>query len=377
MNSMDFIALACKAGISFFTGVPDSLLQPFCNDLYRKWGSNAAHHVVAHNEGGSVGLAAGHYLATGKPACVYMQNSGIGNIVNPVASLMDAQVYGIPALYVIGWRGQPGVKDEPQHIFQGAISEKMLENIGLSVSIITPETTDEAVEKRLNLFFEGAKAGKSAAFLVEKGAFAGSTPAAYQNIYTFSRESAVGLVAASAAEDIIVSSTGQISRELFEIREKAAQGHEKDFLTVGSMGHDSMIALGIALKQPQRHVWCLEGDGSFLMHLGAAGLIGSLQPANLIHVVLNNSAHDTVGGMPTYAGKVDLLKIAAGMGYRHTARAADEQQLLSALGQAKTAEGPAFIEVCVALGARGDLGRPTTTPQENKAALMAFLQKNK
>ena len=361
-----------KRGIDFFTGVPDSLLSVFCDEIVNRYGNFSKNHVVAHNEGGAVALACGHYMATGKVSCVYMQNSGIGNALNPVASLAHPKVYGIAMLFVIGWRGEPGIHDEPQHVFQGEATLKLLSDMEIDYCVIDKDTSLQQLENTLDRFKMLFADGKSAAFIVRKGAFTGNGHH-YMNNYQYSREQAIGIVLEATGSDPVVSTTGKISRELFEIRKQRSAGHEKDFLTVGSMGHCVMIALGISMEQPERRVWCLDGDGSVLMHMGALGVVGYLSPKNFVHVVLNNAAHETVGGMPTVAGELDIPSIALACGYSHVHLSTDEQSLKDALGQTKNQNGPILIEVRVALGSRSDLGRPTIPTQENKDAFMRFL----
>lgn len=372
MNIGIFMEVLEKHSISFFTGVPDSLLGKFCDYLMNTYGIAPQRHLVAHNEGGCVALASGYHLATGKVPCVYMQNSGIGNALNPITSLTHPKVYGIPMLFVVGWRGEPGVKDEPQHIFQGEVTLKLLDTLEIETFVIDKDTTISEVDGVLKTFSILFTKGKSAAFVVRKGTFSGDKHA-YLNKYHLNREQAVQIIAQAAGDDVIVSTTGKISRELFEIREQNIQDHSHDFLTVGSMGHSAMIALGIALQQPQRRVWCIDGDGAILMHMGALGVVASRHPENYLHVVLNNTAHETVGGIPTVADTMKLTEIALASGYSHAYKADDEWSLREILNLALNQPGPNFVEVMVALGARVDLGRPTTTAQENKQAFMECL----
>jgi phosphonopyruvate decarboxylase len=374
VNINIFLDIFIKKDITFFTGVPDSLLSVFCDEIVNRYGVGNKHHIVAHNEGGGVALASGYHLSTGKIPCVYMQNSGIGNALNPVASLTHPKVYGIPMLFVVGWRGEPGIPDEPQHIFQGEVTLALLSDMDIDCFIVDKETSAEQVESVLTRFNELFNQGMSAAFVIRKGAFSGNGRV-YENEYKLNREQAVGIVLEAAGSDPVVSTTGKISRELFEIRNSRAEGHERDFLTVGSMGHSVMIALGIALQQPERRVWCLDGDGAVLMHMGGMGIVASQAPERFIHVVFNNSAHETVGGIPTVAGTVDLSAIALACGYRHIYKTDDVKTLKEALEQAKIQNGPIFIEVFVTLGSRSELGRPTTSTKENKCSFMEFLRK--
>jgi phosphonopyruvate decarboxylase len=352
--AFDFLNIFERHGITFLTGVPDSFLGAFCDEVYRRYGNDPAHHVVAHNEGGAVGLAAGAYLTTGKMPCVYLQNSGIGNIVNPVASLTNPGVYDIPILYVVGWRGQLGLEDEPQHIFQGAITKELLSVIGIKTLIVGKDTSDTELVR-----FLAENSNKSVALLIEKDAITG-TKANYSNDYTIIREEAIKRIA--QVDGVIVSSTGKISRELYET------GRKNVFLTVGSMGHDSMIALGIALQRPNQKVWCLQGDGAFLMHLGACAEIGSIAPENYRYIVLNNAAHESVGGIPTCARNIDIAGIAEKCGFNRTCKVATLNELDTALSN-----DCSFIEVLCSLGSRSDLGRPEMPPSNNKFELMKTL----
>ncbi len=356
----------------FFTGVPDSQLKPLCNWLMATYGISE-HHIIAANEGNAAALAAGYHLATGKVPVVYMQNSGEGNIINPVASLMNDRVYGIPCLFIIGWRGEPGVHDEPQHIYQGQVTVKLLEDMDIASFVISKETTEEEVQAKLAEYDALWSNGKQCAFVIRKGALEYDGKVKYENANSMRREEIIRHIVAVTGEDPIVSTTGKASRELFEIREANGQGHGHDFLTVGSMGHSSSIALGIALQRPEKKVWVIDGDGAALMHMGAMAVIGATGPKNLVHVVINNGAHETVGGMPTAAGKIDLVKIAEGCGYPNAVRVDSFEALDAALEEARENDGLSLVEVKCAIGARDDLGRPTTTAKENKENFMACL----
>ena len=302
-------------GFEFFAGVPDSQLKALCSFLMDRYGLDPARHVIAANEGNAAALAAGYHLATGKVPVVYLQNSGLGNVVNPVASLLNEKVYAIPCLFIVGWRGEPGVHDEPQHLFQGEITLPLLDTLDIPYFVIGKDTTLEQVQAKLDEYRALFAQGKQAAFVVRKGALDYSGKTVYHNANPMSREAAIGHILAASGNDLVVSTTGKASREVYELREVRGHGHGHDFLTVGSMGHSSSIALGIALQKPERRVWCLDGDGAAIMHLGALALIGANRPANLIHIVLNNEAHESVGGMPTVAGKLDLPGIAKACGY--------------------------------------------------------------
>lgn len=357
----------------FFTGVPDSRLKPLCNYLMSSYGIGK-HHIIAANEGNCVAIAAGYHLSTGKVPIVYMQNSGIGNIINPVASLMNDKVYGIPCIFFVGWRGEPGMHDEPQHAYQGGVTVRLLEDMNIRTFVIGKETTEEEVMSKLAEWSPLLEAGKQVAFIVKTGALEFDGIVKYSNAYEMTRECVIRSIVAISDTDPVVSTTGKISRELFEIREANKQGHGYDFLTVGSMGHSSSIAFGIALQKPGRKVWCLDGDGAFLMHMGAAALIGANCPRNMVHVVINNGAHETVGGMPTVATKIDIVAIAKGCGYPRAVCVECYGELEKELFAAKKGEELSLIEVRCSVGSRDDLGRPTTEPKENKRDFMALIE---
>jgi phosphonopyruvate decarboxylase len=376
MDVTAFLQEISRLGVSFYTGVPDSLLQPLCDTLYARFGVSG-NHIVAANEGAAVGLAAGHYIATGKPALVYLQNSGIGNAANPVISLLNEKVYGIPCVFVVGWRGEPNVHDEPQHVFQGEITPAMLSLIGLAPFILSADTTIPAFTDMVSNAEESLRLGKSVAFLVRKGALSGGEKAAFHNRSKLLREDALRLILHHASDDdVFVCTTGKTSREVYEIREADHQSHDRDFLTVGSMGHASMIALGIAKAKPHTTVWCLDGDGAALMHLGSLLVEAGCACKNLIHVVLNNGAHESVGGMPVSGGDVTFTPIAHTAGFQSCFYAKDEKELLALLPVLRDTAGkqPCFVEIALKQGSRPDLGRPKSTPKENLQQLMDFLK---
>ena len=366
-----FIEKLRENGIDCFAGVPDSLLKNICAYITDHF--DAAHNIIAANEGAAVGLAAGHYLATGQPACVYMQNSGEGNIINPLASLTDPEVYNIPVLLLVGWRGRPGVHDEPQHVKQGKVTTGLLNVMGINYDVLSKD--EDKVEKQIAKALKALQNREVYALVIEKDTFEDYK---LQNVdvndFAMSREEAIQTVASALGEkDCIVSTTGMISRELFEYRVAMSQGHERDFLTVGSMGHASQIALGIALAQPKRRVWCFDGDGAAIMHMGSMAIVANKEPKNYIHVVFNNGAHDSVGGQPTVGLMIDLPAVAKAVGYKAAYSVENKADLEAILKNVNSFEGPMLLEVKVKKGNRKDLGRPTTTPIQNKDALMSFL----
>ncbi len=358
----------------FYTGVPDSQLKALCNYLMDRYGIDPKHHMIAANEGNCTALAAGYHLATGRIPVVYMQNSGEGNMINPVASLLNDKVYAIPVIFIVGWRGEPGIHDEPQHIYQGEVTVKLLEDMDVATFIIGKETTDDEVIRAMDDFKKLLAAGKNVAFVIRKGALTDAPTVEYKNDNAMVREEIIQHIVKASGEDPVISTTGKASRELFEIRTANCQSHKYDFLTVGSMGHSSSIALGVAINKPEQRIWCIDGDGAVLMHMGSMAVIGANKPKNLIHIVINNGAHETVGGMPTVAGMIDLVAIAKACGYPNAACVDNFDDLDRELELAKGRNELSLIEVKCSIGAREDLGRPTTSALQNKLIFMEYLQ---
>ena len=361
-------------GSDFYAGVPDSQLKALCNYLISSYGIDPKHHLIAANEGNATALAAGYYLSTCKVPVVYMQNSGEGNIINPVASLCNDKVYGIPVIFIVGWRGEPGIHDEPQHIYQGEVTLKLLEDMDIASFVISKETTEDEVKSILKDWQKLLADGKQVAFVIRKGALSFDGKVVYKNDNSMTREEIIKHIVNVSKNDPIVSTTGKASRELFEIREANNEGHAYDFLTVGSMGHSSSIALEIAEQKPNKKLWCIDGDGALLMHMGSLALIGVNKPKNLVHIVINNSAHETVGGMPTVAGCIDIVAIAKACGYPNAISVDNFKDLDEALNKAKALDELSLIEIKCSIGAREDLGRPTTTTKENRDGFMKTLR---
>lgn len=395
INVQKFVSTLTRSGVDFFCGVPDSLLKSFCAYVTDNCGDR---HVITANEGGAVGLAAGHYLATGKMACVYMQNSGQGNAVNPLASLADPDVYSIPMVLLIGWRGMPGVHDEPQHVKQGKITIDLMETLGIPTWVV-PEGKSKSegeAEQWTEVVSDAVKVAvterRPVALVVKKGLFEEYKLQSHEpDISPLRREDVIEIILKTIGKDaVVVSTTGMISREVYETRERLGQGHEKDFLTVGSMGHASMIALGVARdcteKNFNRYVICLDGDGASIMHTGNMAIAGAARQPNLFHIVLNNAAHDSVGGQPTVGSKVNLTEIARACGYfaaqpveggtkegfAEYFRDVLEQTIYSWACDGDDGQ-TTFLEIKVAKGARSDLGRPKEPPQVNKKLFMKTL----
>ncbi len=370
----EFFEALTERGIDFYAGVPDSLLSNLCTYLEDNFESDR--HLITANEGNAIGLAIGYHISSGKFAAVYMQNSGLGNIVNPCISLADSEIYKVPMLLIIGWRGEPGVEDEPQHIKQGRLTIPLLNLMEIPHWVIDANSNISSI---LNLAFANMVKRKSpVALVVRKDTFSKTkiktnTNKPITNKIELSRESALDqILKLCSSDDLIISTTGKTSRELFELRLKNGQ-KQTDFLTVGGMGHTSSIALGVAIGQPQRRVICLDGDGSLIMHMGSLPVIANFGPKNLIHVLLNNLAHDSVGGQPTSANVIDFEKLANAVGYKAYARSEDIDTLVSSWRKLININGPVLLEVRIKNGSRASLGRPTSTPEQNKIAFMERL----
>lgn len=369
----EFYKLLASKGTTFYTGVPDSLLANFC--FYVQAEAPAESHIITANEGSAIATASGHYLATGQIPCVYMQNSGLGNAVNPLLSLADSKLYKIPMLLMIGWRGQPGRRDEPQHLRMGEITPEMLKAMGIPYEIL-PDYFEGASKVITKAYEYMAKEKGPFALLITRATFTDykAPHRAQDSRYDIHREEAIRVLTRLAGpKDAFVATTGFASRELYEVREKSKEGHERDFLTIGSMGHASSIALGLAYGQPSRTVYCLDGDGAMAMHMGAMVTIGNSGLTGFKHILLNNASHDSVGGQPTGLGDVEMVPLAKSLGYRYADSVSRKEQLEEAIKKFQEAEGPAFLEIKLEVGTRSNLGRPTTSPDDNKKDFMKFL----
>ncbi|MFK7911771.1 MAG: phosphonopyruvate decarboxylase [Akkermansiaceae bacterium] len=362
-------------GVGFYAGVPDSLLKEICACITELADEN--HHVITANEGAAIGLATGSFLATGNPSMVYMQNSGLGNAVNPLLSLADRNAYSIPMLLMIGWRGEPGVKDEPQHMKQGEVTLELLDVMGIPYAVL-PNTDDEAHSVLQKMMAMAKDLQQPVAVVVRKNTFAQydqqTEEAAYSDLI-LSREEALEIVLAEIdGGDVVVGTTGMISREIYECRVKNKQVHSRDFLTVGSMGHCSQIAMGIAMSNNEKKVYCIDGDGSVIMHMGSLGVIGQYKGGNLIHIVINNGKHDSVGGQPTVGFDIDIPAVAKACCYQESVCVDTEEGIRQEIAKLREAGGTALLEIRVLPGARPDLGRPIGKPIENKHMFMDFLR---
>jgi phosphonopyruvate decarboxylase len=369
----DFYKYLKKDEIDFFTGVPDSLLKDFCLCIDDKLSNK--NHIIAANEGNAIAIASGYHLGTGKVPLVYMQNSGLGNAINPLLSLSDSEVYSIPLLLLIGWRGEPGIKDEPQHVKQGKIQIDLLKIMNIPFQIISEKETD--VEKKIAKVINIAKIeNRPTAILIKKGTFDKyKQPTININNKLMSREESLEIILDNLPDgSIIVSTTGKTSREIFELRVKNNKSHHQDFLTVGSMGHCSSIALGLAIAKPKSKIFCIDGDGSLIMHMGSLSIAGKIKPENFFHILINNQVHESVGGQKTSANVIDFLKVAKSSGYSNLFFSNNFDNLKSNLLELINSLGPSFLEVFVKPGSRKSLGRPTIEPNINKKSFMSFLR---
>lgn len=361
-------------GVDFFSGVPDSLLKDFC--AYITVNTSGKEHIIAANEGAALSIASGYHLATGKIPLVYLQNSGIGNLINPLLSLADKEVYGIPIILMIGWRGEPGNKDEPQHIKQGRVQNNILAAMELPYMVLDSSIDD--IHSFINkIYYMTLERQAPVAIIVREKTFSPFNLLEVKNqSYEMSRETAIINILSQVSKDsIVVSTTGKASREVFEFRERMNQPHHQDFLTVGSMGHCSQIALGVSLYSSKKIV-CFDGDGAMIMHMGSMGIIGNNAPNNFYHFVFNNGAHESVGGQPTVGFSIDFVKIALSCGYKYAYSFSTEKELNEKLNRALSMDGPVLVEIKINKHSRKDLGRPSKTPFENKKALMDFIEKN-
>ena len=362
-----------EQGITFFTGVPDSYLNGFCNYALANM---PARNIIAANEGNAVGIASGHYFATKETPLVYMQNSGLGNVVNPLASLADHDVYAVPMILLIGWRGQGNTEpNHPQHKLQGEITPGMLDVMHIPYSILKDDDADfrAVIEKAAAYCRENRRAY---ALIAPKGVMAAAEKANNVDaVYPMSREEAIAVILDQMPEDTVYSATtGRATRELFFLRERRNETKAHDFLNVGSMGHASSVALGIALEKPERHVVCLDGDSACMMHMGAMTMVSKLDVPNFLHVVLNNGAHESVGGQPSAGHKVDFTKIAEACGYATTGKAVEtEQELIDAIAALKDCGKAAFIDCRIHKGLNSKLPPIIFDHREAIDALIADL----
>lgn len=365
----DFVEHLHKYNINFYIGVPDSLLNNLSKYFLKTL--NNKEHIIAANEGNALAIAVGNYLATNSIPVVYMQNSGIGNIVNPVVSLIDSKVYNIPILFLIGWRGKPDIYDEPQHIQQGKITKSLLDLIDIKNSVM-PENIKDAkivINEAINYML---KTNKPYALIIQKDTFEEEIYyIADDNKLEITREKAIEIIISNLNDDdIIVSTTGKISREVFEIRENLNQSHKNDFLVVGSMGFASSIAAGIANANSYHNIYCLDGDGSAIMHMGSMSIIGQMKLKNLRHIILNNGCHESVGISPTVGFEINFCSIAKSCGYDYIYYTDNKTQLNNIFFSIKELPSSTFLEVRINQISRKNLGRPSNSLINSKELFM-------
>ena len=374
MLASDFLDILKENGIDVVTGVPDSTLKSLCDEINA---GDRFKHYVAANEGAAVGIAMGTYLGTGKPACVYMQNSGEGNAINPLASLANKEVYGIPMLLLIGWRGEPGVHDEPQHVYQGQITCELMDLMGIKYSVVDRDYTTGDLDRILKVAKGEFEKGNQFALIIKKDALTKSCDFKWDNGFKMVREEALGRILKALPRDVkIISTTGKISRELYDQSNALFGNHDNLFMTVGGMGHASMIAFGVAINRSDLKVVCIDGDGAALMHMGSMAFLADNAPKNFYHIVINNNAHESVGGMPTGCMNVDFVAVAKTLGYKKTVKVTSLNEL-DVIGKdvRDSLDGPILYEVMVSLGARADLSRPKESAADNKKSFMRNLGK--
>ncbi len=372
MLASDFLDILKENGIDVVTGVPDSTLKSLCDEINA---GDRFKHYVAANEGAAVGIAMGTYLGTGKPACVYMQNSGEGNAINPLASLANKEVYGIPMLLLIGWRGEPGVHDEPQHVYQGQITCELMDLMGIKYSVVDRDYTTGDLDRILKVAKGEFEKGNQFALIIKKDALTKSCDFKWDNGFKMVREEALGRILKVLPRDVkIISTTGKISRELYDQSNALFGNHDNLFMTVGGMGHASMIAFGVATNRADLKIVCVDGDGAALMHMGSMAFLAENAPKNFYHIVINNNAHESVGGMPTGCMDVDFAAVAKTLGYKKTVKITSPDEI-EAIGKdvSDSLEGPVLYEVMVSLGARADLSRPKESAADNKKSFMRNL----
>lgn len=375
VNQKELFEALDGMGVDFFTGVPDSFLNDFC--LYMTNNMTVEQHVMAANEGNAIAIAAGHYIATGKLPLVYMQNSGIGNAINPLLSLTHNCVYGIPMLLVIGWRGDPAINDHVQHKKQGELTPVLMEDMDIPYVILDDDAT--VIEKFRWAADKTREISSPVALIAKKSILTQKEKKQeYPESSLMNREEAISAVIDVMGEDAIyLGTTGRATRELHEQLKQhgIVSGHE--WQNVGSMGHVSSVALGIAISQPERCVVVFDGDAAAVMHMGSIATIGRYQPNNLIHVVLNNGVNESVGGQPSAGYVIDLSLIAKACGY-HVLGSYIESRfaLQSALKELEGVNGPVFIDIHVRQGIRSDMPKLTIDHHQEKINLMHTLIKS-
>tara|TARA_B100000965_G_scaffold405560_1_gene440070 strand:- start:327 stop:1427 length:1101 start_codon:yes stop_codon:yes gene_type:complete len=342
-----------KNNCNFYTGVPDSVLKELSIILQNK---NKNNHVIATNEGSAVSIAVGNYLSTKKIPCVYMQNSGLSNAMNPLISIAHQKVYSIPLILIIGWRGSPKIKDEPQHNVKGKITEKILKLLNIKYTIIRSNKDLKNFDKQIKY----SKKNKSTvACLIENGTLEkNKKKLKKKDYYNLDKELFLKtLLENLKSNSKIISSTGYNSRELMYLRQKYNFKKSKDFYMVGGMGHTSSVAFGYSLSNKKNTI-CIDGDGSFLMHLGSIKTIGTFANKNLKYILLNNNTHDSVGGQSTYAKNMNLEKFSKALGFKKFLCIKNKKDLKKKINNFLNGNTLSFLEVRVSNSKTKNLPRP-------------------
>jgi phosphonopyruvate decarboxylase len=343
-----------SCGVRFATGVPDSLLAPLCDQVDDR---RSIQHIIAASEGSALALGGGHYLATGQRPLIYMQNSGLPNAINPYLSMCHPSAYAIPSIWVIGWRGEPGVPDEPQHRAIGAATEGLLALLNVPVFMLRSGDADEL--DRLEAWMQDREQGTVAVLVSARAVDADRrAPRRLEARPLKRREVLEHLVTGLDEEDTIFAGIGHVGRELLAVRGGAPTEFAGDLLCVGGMGHASQFALGFALARPERRVWCLDGDGAFTMHMGACSWLTRHPEQRFIHVLFDNGVHASVGGQPVCGQAVDFGRIAGALGYQHIERVSTLPAAQAALDQARARRAPTFLWCMVDERSASGLPRP-------------------
>ena len=348
-----------KININFYTGVPDSLMSEFSKSLHFDFNNEG--HIISTNEGSALATGMGYHLATGETPLIYMQNSGLGNFINPYTSLMHQDVYDIPFLLLVGWRGEPGIKDEPQHVFQGKITKDLLNLLEIDTYKVGPKTQLSKIIEKIEKNLQNRR---PIALLIQKNTFIKDSRSFEVNLELPKRKDALSsLVKMFDKNSLFISTTGKLSRELFELRVENQLPND-DFYTVGGMGHASAITFGLLQKIKKRKIICLDGDGSILMHTGNLSLIGNGEFENFVHIVFNNSSHESVGGQPNNFKNLDRKGLFGSLGYKNFFLINNIEELEKI--NLNNLTGPIYLEIKVQNSSDPDLMRPNKTPIENK-----------
>ena len=339
---------------TFFTGVPDSVLKELSYTLQNK---DKKEHIIATNEGTAVSIGIGHYLSTKEVPCVYMQNSGLSNALNPLLSIAHEKVYAIPLILIIGWRGSPRIKDEPQHNVKGKITESILKLLNIKYTILRSINDLDKFEKQIKF---SKKKNSIVACLIEQGTLEKiDRIKKNSDFYKLNKELFLKTLLQSLDKNTkVISSTGYNSRELMHIRSKYKIIKTKDFYMVGGMGHTSSVALGYSLTSKKKII-CIDGDGSFLMHLGAIKTAGTFANKNFKYILLNNNSHDSVGGQNTYANNINFEKLSKSLGFKKFYSIKNDKNLKKTIKTFLSDDTLSFLEVKVSNSKIKNLPRPT------------------